>query len=252
MLASVFLLISFIPLILWLRRKSEERRRKVIDRAKAVLKKREERSYRNLDSKNIIDAFEKAPGAFYAFYKEVPEEVLTLVKDGRISRITAPASRIMEKLTEMALGGFADLRTGMTSLFAVRSEDELLDETALDQIVVHVKRMAKEMHSVKSQVIDVPLWRLVSKENGEPSMRRYIGLLFLLSGIDIPEKIREDLRIAKEQDRIISDMEIMKLLKSAAYNLQEGKKREYTRDLKRIAFRTGRRLYSISGGDTHE
>ncbi len=232
------LLISvIISALAWYLRKVS--RGTIISRAIRVLRKREEVNYRNLDSKNILDAFEKAPGAFYFSYREVPEEILVEIKEGRIEKVGASASRLIEKLTEMTAIRYVDIRTGMTSFFVVRSEDELIEEAAFDQIVVHVKREAKMMHSVKSQVIDVPIWRLNEK------MERRIGLLFMVSGVDVPIKIREDAEIAREQDRIISDMEVMKGIKQAAYNLQEGKKEEFERDLGRIAFRACRRLKSI-------
>jgi len=206
-----------------------------------VLKKREEVNYRNLDSKNIIDAFEKAPGCFYFSYKEVPESVLAEVRDGKIERVSSPASRILEKLREMTAVRFVDVRTGMTSFFVIRSEDELINEVAFDQIVTQVKTEAKMMHSVKSQVIDIPIWRVEKKDEKE-EMSRKIGLLFLISGVDIPIKIKEDVRVAREQDRIISDMELMKAMKQAAYDLQEGRRDEYERALSRIAFRAHRRM----------
>jgi len=206
-----------------------------------VLKKREEVNYRNLDSKNIIDAFEKAPGCFYMSYKEVPESVLMEVREGKIERVSFPASRILEKLREMTAVRFVDVRTGMTSFFVVRSEDELIDEVAFDQIVTQVKAEAKMMHSVKSQVIDVPVWRVERKDEKE-EMSRKIGLLFLISGVDIPIKIKEDVDTARDQDRIISDMELMKTMKQAAYDLQEGRREEYERALSRIAFRAHRRM----------
>jgi hypothetical protein len=213
-----------------------KRRNSLISKAGKVLGKREEVNYRNLDSKNIIDAFEKAPGIFYPSYREVPEDILVQRRDGKIEKVSGAASRLIEKLTEMASQRFVDVRTGMTSFFVVRAEDELVDEVALDQIVTHVKRNAQMMHSVKSQVIDVPIWRL------NEEMERRIGLLFLISGVDIPEKIREDVRIAKEQDRIISDMELMKTIKQAAYELQEGRRDEYERALGRIARRAYTRM----------
>jgi|GEM_PF-3022185 hypothetical protein len=216
----------------------KRRKENLISRAIKILRKREEVNYRNLDSRNIIDAFEKAPGVFYPSYREVPEEILTEIKDGKIEKISGAASRLIEKLTEMTAQKFVDVRTGMTSFFVVRTEDELVEEAALDQIVTHVKRIAGMMHSVKSQVVDVPIWRLNEK------MERRIGLLFLISGVDIPLKIKEDVKIAKEQDRIISDMELMKAVKQAAYDLQEGRRDGYEKALSRIAFRAHRRMES--------
>jgi len=221
----------------------KRRKENLISRAIKVLRKREEVNYRNLDSRNIIDAFEKAPGVFYPSYREVPEEILTEIKDGKIEKISGAASRLIEKLTEMTAQKFVDVRTGMTSFFVVRTEDELVEEAALDQIVTHVKRIAGMMHSVKSQVVDVPIWRLNEK------MERRIGLLFLISGVDIPLKIREDVEIAREQDRIISDIDIMRETKKAAYDLQEGRKEEFRRNLDKIAFRTWRRLRSMREED---
>lgn len=234
--ATIVSLVLYI--ILYKRKKI---RNEITSRAIRVLRKREEVNYRNLDSKNILDAFEKAPGAFYFSYREVPEEILVEIREGIIGRVGAPASRLIEKLSEMTASRCVDARTGMTSFFVVRSEDELVDEAAFDQIVVHVKREAKMMHSVKSQVIDVPIWRL--NEKGE--MERRIGLLFLISGVDVPMKIREDVEIAREQNRIISDMELMKNLKQAAYDLQEEKKEEFEKAINRIAFMACRRLKSI-------
>jgi hypothetical protein len=216
----------------------KRRKENLISRAIKILRKREEVNYRNLDSRNIIDAFEKAPGVFYPSYREVPEEILTEIKDGKIEKISGAASRLIEKLTEMTAQKFVDVRTGMTSFFVVRTEDELVEEAALDQIVTHVKRIAGMMHSVKSQVVDVPIWRLNEK------MERRIGLLFLISGVDIPLKIKEDVKVAKEQDRIISDMELMKAVKQAAYDLQEGRRDGYEKALSRIAFRAHRRMES--------
>jgi uncharacterized membrane protein YqjE len=231
----IILLVAAVAIYWYYRKK---RREKLISKAISVLRKREEVNYRNLDSRNIIDAFEKAPGVFYPSYREVPEEILTEIKDGKIEKISGAASRLIEKLTEMTAQKFVDVRTGMTSFFVVRTEDELVEEAALDQIVTHVKRIAGMMHSVKSQVVDVPIWRLNEK------MERRIGLLFLISGVDIPLKIKEDVKIAKEQDRIISDMELMKAVKQAAYDLQEGRRDEYEKALSRIAFRAHRRMES--------
>jgi uncharacterized membrane protein YqjE len=229
----IILLVAAVAIYWYYRKK---RREKLISKAISVLRKREEVNYRNLDSRNIIDAFEKAPGVFYPSYREVPEEILTEIRDGKIEKISGAASRLIEKLTEMTAQKFVDVRTGMTSFFVVRTEDELVEEAALDQIVTHVKRIAGMMHSVKSQVVDVPIWRLNEK------MERRIGLLFLISGVDIPLKIKEDVKIAKEQDRIISDMELMKAVKQAAYDLQEGRRDEYEKALSRIAFRAHRRM----------
>jgi len=231
----IILLVAAVAIFLYYRKR---RREKLISKAISVLGKREEVNYRNLDSRNIIDAFEKAPGVFYPSYREVPEEILTEIKDGKIEKISGAASRLIEKLTEMTAQKFVDVRTGMTSFFVVRTEDELVEEAALDQIVTHVKRIAGMMHSVKSQVVDVPIWRLNEK------MERRIGLLFLISGVDIPLKIKEDVKIAKEQDRIISDMELMKAVKQAAYDLQEGRRDGYEKALSRIAFRAHRRMES--------
>jgi uncharacterized membrane protein YqjE len=231
----IILLVAAVAIYWYYRKK---RREKLISKAISVLRKREEVNYRNLDSRNIIDAFEKAPGVFYPSYREVPEEILTEIRDGKIEKISGAASRLIEKLTEMTAQKFVDVRTGMTSFFVVRTEDELVEEAALDQIVTHVKRIAGMMHSVKSQVVDVPIWRLNEK------MERRIGLLFLISGVDIPLKIKEDVKIAKEQDRIISDMELMKAVKQAAYDLQEGRRDEYEKALSRIAFRAHRRMES--------
>ena len=223
-----------IAAVYWYLRRS--RMKRLISRAARVLGKREEVTYRNLDSKNIIDAFEKAPGVFYPSYREIPEDILVEVRDGKIERVSGAASKLIERLKEMTMQRFVDVRTGMTSFFVVRTEDELVDEVALDQIVTHVKRDARMMHSVKSQVIDVPIWRLNEK------MERRIGLLFLISGVDIPLKIREDVKIAKEQDRIICDMELMKTIKQAAYELQEGRREEYERAINEIAQRAYRRV----------
>ena len=231
----IILLVAAVAIFLYYRKR---RREKLISKAISVLRKREEVNYRNLDSRNIIDAFEKAPGVFYPSYREVPEEILTEIKDGKIEKISGAASRLIEKLTEMTAQKFVDVRTGMTSFFVVRTEDELVEEAALDQIVTHVKRIAGMMHSVKSQVVDVPIWRLNEK------MERRIGLLFLISGVDIPLKIKEDVKVAKEQDRIISDMELMKAVKQAAYDLQEGRRDGYEKALSRIAFRAHRRMES--------
>jgi hypothetical protein len=231
----IILLVAAVAIFLYYRKR---RREKLISKAISVLGKREEVNYRNLDSRNIIDAFEKAPGVFYPSYREVPEEILTEIKDGKIEKISGAASRLIEKLTEMTAQKFVDVRTGMTSFFVVRTEDELVEEAALDQIVTHVKRIAGMMHSVKSQVVDVPIWRLNEK------MERRIGLLFLISGVDIPLKIKEDVKVAKEQDRIISDMELMKAVKQAAYDLQEGRRDGYEKALSRIAFRAHRRMES--------
>jgi hypothetical protein len=75
-------------------------------------------------------------------------------------------------------------------------------------------------------------------------MERRIGLLFLISGVVIPLKIKEDVKVAKEQDRIISDMGLMKAVKQAAYDLQEGRRDGYEKALSRIAFRAHRRMES--------
>jgi hypothetical protein len=108
-----------------------KRRNSLISKAGKVLGKREEVNYRNLDSKNIIDAFEKAPGIFYPSYREVPEDILVQRRDGKIEKVSGAASRLIEKLTEMASQRFVDVRTGMTSFFVVRAEDELVDEVCL-------------------------------------------------------------------------------------------------------------------------
>jgi hypothetical protein len=172
---SVAILLGIAAVFLYYKKR---RRENLISRAISVLKKREKMNYRNLDSRSIIDAFEKTSGVFYLSYEEIPESILVEIREEKIEKIKSAASRLTEKLTEMTAQKFVDVRTGTTSFFAVRTEDELVEEIALDQIVTLVKRIADMMHSVKYQVIDIPIWRL----NGRIGLlERKIGLLLLIS-----------------------------------------------------------------------
>jgi len=116
-----------------------------------------------------------------------------------------------------------------------------------------VKRESPQMHSVKGQVIDVPVWTVSDKpevfvrERGiwpfkrreevkKYKMERKYGLLFTVSGVDVPEKIREDVKIAKEQAGIISNIESLRNLKEAEKLVGEEKEDEARKRCDKMAY----------------
>jgi len=235
----------------WILKKAFER---FLSRAKRVLQKKEEVSYANLDSRNILDAFEKAPGSFYFSYREADESLLMEVKEGKIERHPESPSRIRESLANALSTRTVDARSGMTSFFVIRTEDELVDRTAFDYIITYVKRESPQMHSVKGQVIDVPIWRV--SEKPEVSMRekwrfwrfkrrekveeykmdRKYGLLFTVSGVDVPGKIVDDVETAKKQVSILSNIESLRNLRGAEQRVKEHEEEEARKHCDKLAY----------------
>ncbi|MDK2372643.1 MAG: hypothetical protein QI197_04625 [Candidatus Korarchaeota archaeon] len=218
------ILVIAVAIMAWhLKRESSYlyRMRRSLNRYVKLLKKGRESVYRNLDARNILDAFEKAPGIFYVLYGELNEGVITKEFEHKGVNYIIPdrsAERIMRHFVSTLEGskGAFDYRTGLSSFFIIRTEDELIPPEAYDKVKVWIKGRAKMMHAAKDGEFDLPIWDVEDED-----IQRKMGLMMLISGIDIPKRIIRDCRMAREQYIILRRMESMKDVKKLAGSVLE-------------------------------
>ncbi len=218
LISAPFLVVAILILLDYMRKRSSEleRMRRSLSRYIKLLRKGRESVYRNLDARNILDAFEKAPGIFYVLYGELKEDVIT--KDFEHMGITyiipdRSAEKIMRHFVSTLEGSKEafNYETGLSSFFIIRTEDELVPPEAYDKVKVWIKSRAKMMHAAKDGEFDLPIWDV---EEGD--IQRKMGFMILISGIDIPKRIVRDCRMAREQYIILKRMQSMKDVKKLA------------------------------------
>lgn len=215
------------------------KKRAYIELYKSMLQRPFETVYRNMDAENIRDAFTKGTGTFYILYREVDERNFYTMENevekrrGRISvvvknvvkRIREAGAKLMEFLEGMlrSLGMAVDWTTAMSGFFIARIEDELLDKSAFDMLKTYYKRISREVHAIKDGEFDLPLWEVVEDsveaDGGKKKFFRTVrkvALLAVIAGIDVPNRVKRDLRTAIEQERVLLRIDDMRKEKEMA------------------------------------